>query len=92
MADVIDRVLLPAEESIVGLADKAGSFRTLLAAAGAAGLATPHSDGGPFTLFAPTDEAFAALPGRGCETDADQPARRTDSDTTRNCASHCTLR
>lgn len=59
---VIDRVLLPEEKSIVGLAQGAGTFGTLLAAAKAAGLAGTLSDDGPFTVFAPTDEAFAALP------------------------------
>ena len=37
-------------------------FQTLLAAVDAAGLADTLADGGPFTVFAPTDEAFAALP------------------------------
>ena len=65
---VIDRVLQPADQSIVGLARAAGSFETLLAAAGAAELAGTLSDGGPFTVFAPTDEAFAALPEGTVET------------------------
>ncbi len=38
------------------------SFRTLLKAAGAAGLAEVLKGTGPFTVFAPTDQAFAALP------------------------------
>jgi uncharacterized surface protein with fasciclin (FAS1) repeats len=59
---VIDRVLLPEEKDIVGVADEAGDFKTLLAAAQAAGLAGALSGDGPFTVFAPTDEAFAALP------------------------------
>lgn len=40
----------------------AGSFETLVAAAQAAGLVDTLLSPGPFTLFAPTDEAFAALP------------------------------
>ncbi|MEM9221062.1 MAG: fasciclin domain-containing protein [Pseudomonadota bacterium] len=48
--------------SIVETAQSAGQFDTLLAAAKAAGLADALATGGPFTVFAPTDEAFAALP------------------------------
>lgn len=59
---VIDAVLLPAELDLVALAQKAGTFRTLLAAAQAAGLAETLAKDGPFTLLAPTDEAFAKLP------------------------------
>ncbi len=40
----------------------AGTFTTLLAAAEAAGLVETLKSEGPFTVFAPTDEAFAALP------------------------------
>ena len=47
---------------IVATADAAGSFKTLLAAATAAGLVETLQGEGPFTVFAPTDEAFAALP------------------------------
>ncbi|MEB3212224.1 MAG: fasciclin domain-containing protein [Leptolyngbyaceae bacterium] len=39
-----------------------GSFETLVAAVQSAGLAETLSSDGPFTVFAPTDEAFAALP------------------------------
>lgn len=49
-------------KNIVEVASEAGSFETLLAAATAAGLAPTLSGDGPFTVFAPTDEAFAALP------------------------------
>ncbi|WP_029058499.1 fasciclin domain-containing protein [Stappia stellulata] len=48
--------------NIVETAKNAGSFNTLLAAAEAAGLAEALSAPGPLTVFAPTDEAFAALP------------------------------
>ena len=59
---VIDAVLLPSTKNLVELAQGAGTFRTLLAAAQAAGLAETLATGGPFTLLAPTDEAFAKLP------------------------------
>ena len=48
--------------NIVETAQKAGTFNTLLTAAKAAGLAGALSDGKNLTVFAPTDEAFAALP------------------------------
>lgn len=46
--------------SIVDVAVEAGSFTTLVAAVQAAGLEETLATGGPFTVFAPTDEAFAA--------------------------------
>lgn len=59
---VIDAVVLPADKNIVETAAAAGSFNTLLTAAKAAGLAPALTARGPLTVFAPTDEAFAALP------------------------------
>lgn len=59
---VIDSVILPSSENIVATAKNAEIFNTLLTAATAAGLAPTLSNGGPFTVFAPTDEAFAKLP------------------------------
>jgi uncharacterized surface protein with fasciclin (FAS1) repeats len=47
---------------IVDTAVSAGSFTTLVAAVQAAGLVDTLKGEGPFTVFAPTDEAFAALP------------------------------
>ncbi len=47
---------------IVDTAVSAGSFNTLVAAVKAAGLVDTLKGDGPFTVFAPTDEAFAALP------------------------------
>ena len=47
---------------IVDTAASAGSFNTLVAAVKAAGLVDTLKGDGPFTVFAPTDEAFAALP------------------------------
>ncbi len=63
----IKGVLLPpaAPTDINNVADVLaldGRFNTLLAAVGAAGLGEALTTGGPFTLFAPTDEAFAKLP------------------------------
>jgi len=59
---VIDSVLLPESKNIPEVASGAGTFSTLLAAAGAAGLVETLSGKGPLTVFAPTDEAFAKLP------------------------------
>ena len=49
-------------KDIVDTAVGAGSFTTLVAAVQAAGLVDTLKGEGPFTVFAPTDEAFAALP------------------------------
>jgi uncharacterized surface protein with fasciclin (FAS1) repeats len=75
---VIDQVILPggskpitghantvpayASDSIVQTAVNAGQFKTLVAAIQAAGLEDALSGDGPFTVFAPTDAAFAKLP------------------------------
>lgn len=58
---VIDTVLMPRAD-IVETARAAGSFTTLLAALEAAGLTAALQSEGPFTLFAPTDDAFGKLP------------------------------
>jgi uncharacterized surface protein with fasciclin (FAS1) repeats len=50
------------KETIPDVAQRAGSFNTLLAAVEAAGLAATFSGDGPFTVFAPTDDAFEKLP------------------------------
>jgi transforming growth factor-beta-induced protein len=52
----------PAAKTIVDIAVEDGRFTTLVAAVQAAGLAETLSGEGPFTVFAPTDDAFAALP------------------------------
>jgi transforming growth factor-beta-induced protein len=67
---VIDTVLIPKEGpmDIVDTAVKAGSFKTLAAALKAAGLVDTLKGKGPFTVFAPTDEAFAKLPAGTVET------------------------
>ena len=55
-----EELLMP--ENLIETAKAAGSFTTLLAAVEVAGLTPTLADGGPFTVFAPTDEAFDALP------------------------------
>jgi uncharacterized surface protein with fasciclin (FAS1) repeats len=51
-----------ADKDILDSAADSGQFRTLTKAAGAAGLVDRLKGAGPFTVFAPTDEAFAKLP------------------------------
>ena len=58
---VIDTVLLPPAD-IVDIAVEDGRFTTLVAAVQAAGLVDTLKGDGPFTVFAPTDDAFAKLP------------------------------
>ena len=53
---------------VVDTAVAAGSFKTLAKALDAAGLVTTLKGAGPFTVFAPTDEAFAKLPNGTLET------------------------
>ena len=55
-------------KDIVDTAVAAGSFKTLAAALGAAGLVDTMKGDGPFTVFAPTDKAFAKLPKGTVET------------------------
>ncbi len=64
LIQVIDGVLLPPQPSstIVQVAEQAGSFKRLLAAVEAAGLTETLMGEGPFTVLAPTDDAFQALP------------------------------
>jgi transforming growth factor-beta-induced protein len=59
---VIDAVILPEARDIVDIAVEDGRFTTLVAAVEAAGLVDALKGEGPLTVFAPTDEAFAALP------------------------------
>ncbi|MGF1573382.1 MAG: fasciclin domain-containing protein [Sumerlaeia bacterium] len=59
---VIDSVILPETKNVVEVAQGAGSFNTLIAAATAAGLADYLSTEDGITVFAPTDAAFAKLP------------------------------
>ncbi len=59
---VIDAVILPETRDIVDIAVEDGRFETLVAAVEAAGLVDALKAEGPLTVFAPTDDAFAALP------------------------------
>jgi transforming growth factor-beta-induced protein len=63
---VIDTVLLPKDIVDTAIAD--GRFKTLAAALTAAGLVDTLKGKGPFTVFAPTDEAFARLPKATLDT------------------------
>ena len=58
----------PADKTIVEIAAGNPDFSTLVTAVGAAGLAETLSGPGPFTVFAPTNEAFAKLPAGTVET------------------------
>lgn len=72
---VIDQVILPQEaaaaasdKDIVDTAAGDGRFKTLVAAVQAAGLVDTLKGAGPFTVFAPTDDAFAKLPAETVDT------------------------
>jgi uncharacterized surface protein with fasciclin (FAS1) repeats len=62
------------DADIVDTAIAAGDFTTLVAAVQAAGLENTLRGEGPFTVFAPTDDAFAALPDGTIETLLEDPA------------------
>jgi uncharacterized surface protein with fasciclin (FAS1) repeats len=66
-----------ADADIVDTAVAAGQFTTLAAALEAAGLVETLKGPGPFTVFAPTDEAFAALP-EGTVATLLEPENRDD--------------
>ena len=60
--DVINQEWLPHRADIIDTAVNASSFKTLIAAVKAAGLVDTLKGPGPFTVFAPTNEAFDKLP------------------------------
>jgi uncharacterized surface protein with fasciclin (FAS1) repeats len=60
LAQAADQPAAPGD--LVAVASSAGSFKTLVAALKAAGLVETLQGKGPFTVFAPTDDAFAKLP------------------------------
>jgi uncharacterized surface protein with fasciclin (FAS1) repeats len=64
----LDSIIPKAKPDIVDTAVAAGSFNTLVAAVKAADLVDTLKGDGPFTVFAPTDDAFAALPEGTVET------------------------
>jgi uncharacterized surface protein with fasciclin (FAS1) repeats len=63
------------EKTIVAVASDAGQFKTLVTAVKAAGLVETLNGKGPFTVFAPTDEAFAKLP-KGTVDDLLEPENK----------------
>ncbi|MCX5691105.1 MAG: fasciclin domain-containing protein [Planctomycetota bacterium] len=65
---VIDTVILPSEKDIVETALAAGKFKTLATLLDKADLVGALKGAGPFTVFAPTDEAFAKLPKETVES------------------------
>ena len=65
---VIDTVLMPETKNVVEVAVAAGKFTTLAKLIEAAGLTSTLTGAGPFTVFAPTDEAFAKLPAATLES------------------------
>lgn len=64
----VSRVEAASPGDIVAVASGAGKFNTLVAAVKAAGLVETLQGKGPFTVFAPTDEAFAKLPAGTVES------------------------
>ena len=65
---VVDSVILPESKNVLDIAKSANSFYTLAAAIEAADLVEVLKGKGPFTVMAPTDEAFAKLPAGTLET------------------------
>ena len=68
----------PMAKDIVDTAVGNGSFTTLVAAVQAAGLVDTLKGAGPFTVFAPTDEAFKKLPAGTVEALLKDPAKLKD--------------
>ncbi|MFT7100406.1 MAG: putative surface protein with fasciclin (FAS1) repeats [Bacteroidia bacterium] len=60
--EVVEEVVVVETPNIIGVASVNENFSTLVAAVAAAGLVETLSGDGPFTVFAPTNDAFAALP------------------------------
>jgi len=71
--EVVEEVVEEAPPTIVDIAVADGNFSTLVTALQAAGLVETLQGEGPFTVFAPTDEAFAALPEGTVESLLEDP-------------------
>ncbi len=71
----LSTVAMAAEKDIVDTAVAAGSFKTLVTAVKAAGLVDTLKGPGPFTVFAPTDAAFAKLPPGALDELLKDPAK-----------------
>ena len=61
--------------NIIEVASKEGGFSTLLKAAEVAGLVDTLSNDGPFTLFAPTDDAFSKIPSETLKELLNEPEK-----------------
>ncbi len=68
LASAMPASAAPQKQDIVNTAVAAGTFHTLAAALQAAGLVDTLKGKGPFTVFAPTDEAFSKLPAGTLES------------------------
>ena len=68
LASAVPAAVGSAQKDIVDTAVAAGTFNTLATALQATGLATTLKGKGPFTVFAPTDEAFSKLPAGTVES------------------------
>jgi transforming growth factor-beta-induced protein len=68
LTSAMPSIAASSDKDIVDTAVAAGSFHTLVAALQAAGLADTLKGKGPFTVFAPTDDAFEKLPAGTVET------------------------
>ena len=73
---VVDRVLLPVQDNVDTAVS--GKFTTLVAAVQAAGLEATLRNDGPFTIFAPSDAAFASLPDGALEGLLEDPEALTE--------------
>ncbi len=71
--EAVEEVAEEAPPTIVDIAVADGNFSTLVTALQAAGLVETLQGEGPFTVFAPTDEAFAALPEGTVESLLEDP-------------------
>lgn len=74
---VVSTSLATAAQDIVDTAVSAGNFTTLVTAIKAAGLVDTLKGNGPFTVFAPTDEAFAKVPKADLEALLNDKAKLT---------------